>query len=268
MSSLRKDIDDNEVIRLYVEEKKSSTEIAKIYGCDHGTILGRLKKQGVVRRNLPEAQHAKWGRERPAELTSYDIMHQLYEVERKTKDELGRIFGVSPSCVGRELQRLGIHIRGNSEATIGTRTGAEHHNWKGGVTALNLRLREFHAINLAPLARERDGYQCQLCGCKSNLHTHHIVPLTKLTLDICAEHPDLDITHNINELYEICTHDSRFLNIGNLITYCKNCHFYKIHKYKKSISSEASQDERSTTISEESTPQAIGGGNGGAPTGA
>lgn len=260
-------LDNDEIIKMYTIDKMSSTEIGEVLGCSHRTILNRLQACGIQRRSLPDAQHAKHGKERPQELTSYDTMHQLYEIERKTKDELGAIFGVSPSCVGRELARLGIHIRGNSEATIGTRNGAKHHNWKGGVTKLKYRLREFHEKNLAPLARERDNYTCQLCGSKSNLHTHHIIPMADVIQSFLVEHPELDLQENINELYEIIIHDPRFLDIDNLITYCKNCHFYKIHKYQKSISSEAPKRERSTTISKESTPQAFGGGNGGTPFG-
>lgn len=42
-----------------------------------------------------------------------------------------------------------------------------------------------------------------------------------------------------------------------------NCHLFKIHNYKRTISSQASiTEEGSTTISKESTSQAIGDGNG------
>lgn len=50
------------------------------------------------------------------------------------------------------------------------------------------------------------------------------------------------------ELYHIITKDKRFLDENNLITFCKDCHFYKIHNYNKTISSQASQEEGSETI--------------------
>ena len=43
----------------------------------------------------------------------------------------------------------------------------------------------------------------------------------------------MDIIEDREKMYDIITHDPRFLDIDNLITYCKDCHFYKIHKYKK-----------------------------------
>jgi hypothetical protein len=35
------------------------------------------------------------------------------------------------------------------------------------------------------------------------------------------------------ELYKIITENDLFNNKDNLITYCKDCHFYKIHKFKR-----------------------------------
>jgi len=37
----------------------------------------------------------------------------------------------------------------------------------------------------------------------------------------------------MQELYKIIVNDERFLDEDNLITYCKECHLFKIHKYKK-----------------------------------
>ena len=53
------------------------------------------------------------------------------------------------------------------------------------------------------------------------------------------------------ELYDIITHDSRFLDEDNLITFCRDCHFFEIHNYdRKTISSQASSEEGSETIPE------------------
>ena len=58
-------------------------------------------------------------------------------------------------------------------------------------------------------------------------------------------------------LYNIITKDKRFLDENNLITFCKECHYFKIHKYKhkKTISSQAScgEEEGSETIPKGST---------------
>lgn len=64
--------------------------------------------------------------------------------------------------------------------------------------------------------------------------------MNEILSEICKEHPDLSVIDNKDELYKIITHDKRFLDTDNLITYCKDCHFYKIHKFNKTIRSEVS----------------------------
>lgn len=49
---------------------------------------------------------------------------------------------------------------------------------------------------------------------------------------ILNEHPDLDPIENQNELYNIALKDIEFNNLNNLITYCKECHLFKVHGYK------------------------------------
>lgn len=237
MAYTRVDQYDEQIRDMYVNQRLSTVKIANHFGCTPRTINLRLEKMNVPRRTLIEAQYASNGRSQPAEFESYDTMYELYVNQKLTKDELGNRFGVSPACVGRALIRLGISVRGTSEAQLGTRNGHKHPNWKGGVTSLNLRVREYYQLNISPQVRERDGYRCQICGCNSNLHTHHIIHLSDIITEILKENPDLDPVTDINELYNIIIRDPRFLDLDNLITYCRDCH---INIHKKSTSSEAS----------------------------
>lgn len=52
------------------------------------------------------------------------------------------------------------------------------------------------------------------------------------------------IKEDMYKLYGIITNDHRFLDENNLITLCEECHFYKVHDYKKhkTISSQDSQE--------------------------
>lgn len=239
----------NEWINLYINEKKSSTEIAKLYNTTHRTVLNALLENNIERRSLADSQRAKANKESYVkELDNYDIMNNLYTIQKMTLNDIGYIFDCAPFVVKRKLIQLNIPIRSQSEVKIGLLTGEDHPNWKGGVTPLYLRLREFFDTNQSPKIRERDNYTCQLCGSHSNLHVHHIRPFAEIVDEIVGEHNDLNPIDNINELYNICISDPRMLDENNLITYCKNCHFYKIHKFNKTISSEASKEERSTTI--------------------
>ena len=36
---------------------------------------------------------------------------------------------------------------------------------------------------------------------------------------------------NVNDLYNIAIKDKEFCDLDNLITYCKDCHYGKIHGY-------------------------------------
>lgn len=58
-----------------------------------------------------------------------DQLRQLYEVERKTVDEIGAILGRSSKLVNKWCKKLGIRMRPR-----GQKLGPEHKGWKGGRT--------------------------------------------------------------------------------------------------------------------------------------
>ena len=231
--------DDEIIFDLYVNHKKSSVEIGQILQTSHRSVLNHLKQMGVERRTLSESQFAKNGKDKPTEFNDYEKMYDLYVIQHYTKEQLGEMFDCAPHVIDKVLKELGIHVRGTSEAKIGVQSGDQHHNWKGGISTLESRCRQFYQDNISPKIRIRDNYTCQLCGCHSNLHTHHIIPFSEIIEEICNEHKELDIIKNVNELYNIVIGDKRFLDEDNLITYCKNCHLFKIHGYGKTIRSEA-----------------------------
>lgn len=232
--------DDEIIVDLYVNQKKSSVEIGQILQTSHRSVLNHLIQMGIERRNMSESQFAKNGKDVPNEFNDYNKMYDLYVTKHYTKEQLGEMFNCAPHVIDRVLRELKIHIRDASEAKIGVQSGREHHNWKGGISTLESRCRQFYQDNISPKIRKRDNYTCQLCGCNSNLHTHHIVPFSTIIQEICNEHKELDAIQNVNELYNIIISDPRFLDENNLITYCKDCHLFKIHGYSKTIRSEAS----------------------------
>ena len=257
--------DDRRIQELYLEHKKSSTEIGRILGTSHRSVLNHLQKMGITRRNLAASHFAYHQKDRPPELTDYSTLYQWYIVEHRTKEQIGLMLNCAPHVIDRALRRMNIPVRGASEAKIGVQCGSQHHNWEGGITPLNLRVREYYQNNISPLIRQRDNFTCQQCGAHSNLHVHHIYSLACIIRDILSEHTDLDKQKDVNQLYTIITHDARFLDANNLVTLCADCHKAK-HRSLQTISSQASIEEGSTTIAQASTSQAIGDGNGEYPS--
>lgn len=232
--------DDDIIYDLYLNEMMSSTEIGKKIGVSHKSVLNHLEAMGVKRRSLEESHFSKNKKVIPPEFYDYEIMYDLYVTQHMTKEQIGDMFDCAPHVIHRVLKKLGIHVRGTSEAKIGVQVGESHHNWKGGVSNLNSRCRQYYQSNISPKIRARDHYTCQMCGSHSNLHTHHIIPFSVIVDEICKEHADLDAEKDVNELYQIIVEDSRFLDESNLITYCKECHLGIIHGYFKTIRSETS----------------------------
>lgn len=196
---------------------------------------------GVQTRNLNDSHFAKNGKYLPKEFNDYNKMYDLYVNQHLTKEQLGKIFDCAPHVIDRVLRKLQIQVRNSSQSKIGVQCGSSHHNWKGGISALESRCRQYYQTNISPKIRKRDKFTCQLCGSYNKLHTHHIIPFSEIIKEICSEHKNLNVVQDINELYNIIINDKRFLDESNLITYCENCHLFKIHGYSKAIRSEASQ---------------------------
>lgn len=98
------------------------------------------------------------------------------------------------------------------------RSGDKHHNWKGGITPENIRIRASAEYNRwRTNVYERDKYICQACGKKGGyLHADHILPF--------------------------CLYPERRFDINNGRTLCVACHrntdsyggkMHKNSKFKK-----------------------------------
>ena len=232
------------MVELYCNQKFSANQISKLFETSHKIIINYLKDRGIEIRGLIDAQYNANGKIMPDDFNDSMLLYKLHWEDGLSCKDIGELYGVDGGTVRRQMNRIGVKTKNNAESKIGLMTGENHPNWKGGITPLYLLLREYFHTNQAPIIAKRDNYTCQLCG-KTHvpLHVHHIKSFASIVSEICNEHPDLSV-NNIDDrekLYNIITNDNRFLDENNLITFCRDCHFFEIHNYnRKTISSQAS----------------------------
>ena len=253
---------DELICSLYLEDKISAVEIAKIAGMSIKGVYNHLYKNGIKPRSLSEAQWLYRGKEIPEELFNRDSLYELYITRRLSKKDIAEQYNCDPCVIDRLLKSFGIPVRNNSEAKIGLYIGDKHPNWKGGLATLSARLRQYTMDHLSPIAARRDNYTCQLCGkTHTILHVHHIKHFSEILARILAEHPDLDPIKNVNELFEIGIKDKELNDIDNLITYCKDCHLHKIHKYGNLLADDKPIELLESPMKENQQPSTLSEGS-------
>lgn len=146
---------DSEICELYVEQKLSSTEIGKIYGISHRSVLNHLEHCGIKRRTLSESQFNYYNKEYPKDFDDLQVMTELYINKRLSKKDIAKMYNCDPCAVDLALRKLNIAVRGSSEAHKGLMVGDKHPNWKGGLTALHKRLREYFKVNQVPIVAKK-----------------------------------------------------------------------------------------------------------------
>ena len=240
---------EDDICELYSIVKLSAFNIGKMYNTDHNTIIRVLQRNGVQTRGLSESHLINNSSFNPQLFCDKQFLYESYWVKNMTCKEIGNVVGVNSSTISRQLRRLGIAVKSDSESKVGRMIGEKHPNWQGGRTPLNALLREYFTINISKRIANRDEFTCQMCGkTHTILHIHHITPFKEIVDTIIGEHPDLSVEKNEDRglLYDIIVRDVRFLDENNLITLCKECH-KKIHS-KKTSSQASVSEEGSETI--------------------
>ena len=224
------DTNDTIICQLY-QDGFSCTDLAKEFNTTPKTILVHLRHCNIPIRDNSECQWVYNNKNFPKELESYESLYNLYIIQRLSKKDIAIKFNCDPSVIDRLLHKFNIPIRSNSESKIGLITGNQHWNWKGGITTLARRLREYFGTNQVKKVLDRDYYKCQLCGSKKDLQVHHIKHFSTILKRIINSNPNLDPIKDVNKLYDIAIKDTEFNDLNNLVTYCKYCHLHKVHGY-------------------------------------
>lgn len=125
------DSNDKQICDLYLEGL-TPNEIGHILNISGASIRIHLKHCGIHIRSYVEAQFNSLGKDIPKDLLSYDRVYDLYINQKLSKKDIGLKYNVDPGTIDRILKKFSIHVRTNSEAKIGHKTGDTHPNWKGG----------------------------------------------------------------------------------------------------------------------------------------
>jgi len=88
-----------ELIKLYVKEGKSASEIARIYNVAHTTILDKLRKFGIEPRNDKKLKDIPNLKEK---------LTELYINQGKTMEAIAKEFGVTKEAIYRWIKKFGL----------------------------------------------------------------------------------------------------------------------------------------------------------------
>lgn len=236
MSRVKRDRSlDSSIIEDY-KNGDSISVVAKKFKTSRETVNRILTENNVKKRSNSETQCLIRGKEYPKTLENYEELFDMYVTRKMTKRDIGLQLNVDPGTVDRALKLFNIPVRGVKE-TVNSRVffGPESSNWKGGRTSIYLRLRSLFSNHLVKDTLDRDEHTCQCCGSHEHLEVHHIKPFKEIFNEILEENniTSDNLLENEEELFMKMKDDPRFLDPDNLITYCRDCHLFKIHGYKR-----------------------------------
>ena len=232
----------------YYKNGNSISAVAKKFRTASETVNRILIENNIEKRSISETQCLIRGKEYPKTLENYEELFDMYITRKMTKKEIGLQLGVDPGTVDHALKLFNIPVRGVKE-TVNSRVffGPESSNWKGGRTGIYLRLRGIFSNHLVKETLDRDNHTCQCCGSQEHLEVHHIRPFKEIFNEILEENniTSDNLLENEEDLFIKMKDDSRFLDPENLITYCRDCHLFKIHGYKRNrtLNSENTEEE-------------------------
>jgi len=223
MQVLTKDI----LEKMYIKEKISTTIIGEKYGYHNTTIFRRLKKYDIPiwargtllkgikfseehknnisksKKGKPTANQFKLGHPPTKGTTG---MKGMWYMSDEAKKKMSEAKMGNTNC-------LGHYHSEETKKKIG-RAGIKHWNWKGGISDLNIRIRQTSKYKEWRLmVFGRDNFTCQKCGARGTyLEAHHINSF--ISLIRYYEITTLEEALNCKELWDI----------NNGITLCKECH--------------------------------------------
>lgn len=166
----------DEIVRLYVDEKISCADIGSRFGCTHKAIATRLAERGI-----PLRHHNDTKRGKPAKnkiILDPKKVVKMYMVRHASGKTVADHFGVSRQVIDRILRENGVKRKPATESV--DRRKERHPRWRHDISDEDRKKGRDANKQKEWRARvfERDGHTCQKCGDSrgGNLHSHHIIP--------------------------------------------------------------------------------------------
>lgn len=235
----------NNLYEFFIIKGLSVSEISKMYGIYEKEVRRKLKEYKIYKTERRKRYYSTKNYfldVLPKELVNYDTLYKLYQTDKHSCQEIANMYNTSIYYIKRAMKYFNVPMRTQIESAK-LMTSEKSPHWKGVSYSLYEKLRAYSRDNLHKKVMARDGNVCQLCGSTEKLHVHHKKPLWKIYYEILNEHPEYNQFDNIEELREIMVKDKRVNDLDNLVTYCEECHLFKIHKYtRKQV--EAIKDRR------------------------
>ena len=183
-----------------------------------------------------------WGHNKEAQQKSQDtrrVMHDRGEIkiwnrgETKNSDDRVAAYGIKGSNTimsqisERKRRADGIKKSWETGAIVPL-AGADHSQWKGGVSALQPFVRSHLFRAWSRPIMERDGFACRVCGKQSDLCVHHDGERFSTVLQKAMERFRVDDASQLTfeQKSELCLWviDYHLDNGVSGVTLCEDCH--------------------------------------------
>jgi hypothetical protein len=200
-------IDKNDLYNLYINNKFSTTKIAKFYGTSAFTIRSYCTRYGIPTRNYSEAALLLnySGKNNPfyGKTHNNTVRDYLKVINYGKKLPIETRTKISNALIGKDNPN---YIDGRTSVIISIRHLIEYDCWRNQVF-------------------ERDNYTCQECSQRGGyLEAHHINPFITVFNEFLMKYNQFSPTEDKEVLIMLAKKHYLFWDINNGKVLCKKCH--------------------------------------------
>lgn len=197
-------IDREQLHDLYINQRKTYSEIAMILNISYRTVFNNIKEFGINSRDTNNERSLLF----KLNMSEGEFSQKLrveYIDEQLSQNELGVKYGVSHIIIKKYLIKFGITLRNHKEANKISNTGSKNHKWNEGSRYHSAGYKQLYMPNHPNAIEGRYVYEHrylmeQKIGryLESHEHVHHINGnkadnrLKNLQLTNSSEHPKIE----------------------------------------------------------------------------